>query len=130
MKEQAKLMGISTVWVLWFLVIMVAGGFIYGITYAVQQNIIRNQQTHSTGFVMAQVELMSKSLTAFQKNEVELAKYNTAENAAVVKAIKSQQMGIVIDVWTAYDLIPQDAKDSVPNTILTFLNTHPRNWQP
>jgi hypothetical protein len=128
MKEHAKFIGLSLGYWILFLALAVIGILVGGYFYGVQNNIIRFQQVHTTGFIQAQITSLSTDLTTFQKNEVDLAKYKT--NSDVVKALNSQQMGIVQNMWQVYDQIPQDAKDAVPTDILSFLNSHPRNWQP
>lgn len=128
MKEHLKIMGLSTVYWIWIVGLILVGALIGGLVYGIQNNIIRFQQVRTTGFIQAQIDHMSKNLTAFDKNNVDLAKYS--DNTTVVKALNSQQMGIVIDTWEAYDQIPQDAKDAVPATIMQFLSSHPRGWQP
>lgn len=128
MKEGLKFFGISTVVWFWMVALVIAASLIGLAFYQVQLNLERKAQIHSTGYVQAQVDQMSKDLTQFQKNEVDLQKYS--DNTNVVKTLKIQQMGIVQDMWSAYDQIPQDAKDSVPNDLIEFLNSHPRNWQP
>jgi hypothetical protein len=128
MKEHFKIMGVSTVYWIWLMVLLVVGSLISLAFYGVQLNLQRRAQTNSAGFVQAQVDNMSKDITQFQKNEVELAKFS--DKPDVVKALKAQQMGIVIDMWSAYDQIPQTAKDSVPTDIRMFLVDHNRNWQP
>jgi hypothetical protein len=128
MKEGFKLFGLGTAIWLWIVGLVVAASLIGLAFYGYQLNLMRRAQVHSTGFVQSQVDQMSKNMTQFAKNEVEIAKYEG--NDKVLTALHSQQMGIVLDMWFAYDQIPQDAKDSVPTNILTFLNTHPRGWQP
>jgi hypothetical protein len=127
-KEQAKTMGCASVWIIWGVVIMIVASLIGLGFYGIQLNLQRRAQTESTGFIQAKIEQISKDVSQFQNDELDLAKY--ADNEKVVKATHADQMGIVLDVWNAYDQIPQDAKDTIPNDLINFINSHPRNWRP
>ena len=128
MKDEAKAVGIFTAAWFYIVLLVIAASLIGAYFYGVQQNLIRRAQTHTTGYVQAQVDQMSKNITQFDKNQVTIAQ--DEGQTSVLKALNAQQMGIVQDIWSAYDSIPQDAKDAIPTDILTFLNNHSRNWQP
>jgi hypothetical protein len=127
-KENAKMMGCSTIWVIWGAVIVIAVSLLGLAFYGVQLNLQRRAQTESVGFIQAKIEQMSKDFTQFQEDELDLAK--NANNQKVVDANHADQMGVVKDMWNAYDQIPQDSKDAVPTDLLNFLNSHSRNWRP
>jgi hypothetical protein len=122
-KENGKLAGCLTAWWFWLLIVSLVIGGIYTL---VSINLNRRIQMNSTGYISAQLDQMSKDMTQFARNNVDLAK--SSDNLAVVKALKAQQAGIVSDIWNAYDQIPNESRDAIPQDINAFLSSHPRGW--
>lgn len=128
MKEHAKLMGISTVYWLWFLALVVIASLVGLAVYGWQLNLERRILQHSPGYNQARVTALTQFMGDFYKLDTKIAE--NSGNTDLVTTYKSQQQMIVQQMWQQYDLVPQDAKDSVPMDIRQFLSTHPRNWTP
>ena len=128
MKEHAKILGVSTVYWIWFVGLVVLASLIGLAVYGWQLNLERRIQQHSDGYIQARVTSLTQFMSDFYRLDTKVAE--NSDNSDLVGTYKSQQAMIVQQMWQQYDTVPQDAKDAIPTDIRQFLSSHSRNWSP
>jgi hypothetical protein len=135
-KEDKKFVNwVFRTWLGWVVVTMLAialvGGIISGITLGVRPWVLdmqRQQVQNSQQFYQTRLTAIQNSIVEFQNLDTKIAE--AEGNDTLVAAYHAQQKSIVSRIWVEYDQLPESAKPKLAPDIQTFLDEHPRNWQP
>jgi len=113
-----------TFWVvLAFIAALLVGGGIWLLTRPAQLNIEREAIQHSNAYIQSKVSRMTDLKAEYLRLDSKANEFSG--NESVVASLRAQQKAILDQMWEAYNLIPNDARNSVPQNIREFLNEHP-----